>query len=240
MTPADFGIVSAFVVGLVGGVHCAGMCGGIVGALATQSGRAPLNFHLGYSAGRIASYSLAGALAGWVGSSALLFEGMLPAERVLYLLANVVLVAMGLYLAGLSRAVLWLERPGAALWRVVEPLARPLFPVRSTLAAAGVGAVWGFLPCGMVYTVLAGALAVHDPAAGALMLAVFGVGTLPNVLAIGLLAQRVSAWRRIPAVRIAAGALIAAFGFAGIVQGDHAGHSQRHHHPIASAEGSPK
>jgi uncharacterized protein len=229
VTPVDLGVVSAFAVGLLGGVHCAAMCGGIVGALATQSDRAPVHFHLAYSAGRIASYTLAGALAGWIGSSAFLLEGMLPAERVLYLVANVVLIGMGLYLAGLSRAILWLERPGAAVWRALEPLARPLFPVRSAAAAAGVGAVWGFLPCGMVYTVLVGALAAHDPATGAAMLAAFGLGTLPNVLAIGLLAQRVNAWRRIPQVRMAAGALIVAFGIAGIVRGDHAGHV--HHHP---------
>ena len=230
MTPSDLGIVSAGLVGLVGGIHCAGMCGGIVGALATQSGRAPLRFHLAYSAGRIVSYSVAGAFAGLIGSSAFLLEGMLPAERVLYIVANVVLIAMGLYLAGLSRAILWLERPGARLWRALEPLARPLFPVRSVAAAAGVGAVWGFLPCGMVYTVLVGALAAHDAATGAAMLAAFGLGTLPNVLAIGLVAQRVAAWRRLPFVRVGAGALIGAFGVVGLAQGDHVGHAQ-HHHP---------
>lgn len=230
MTPADLGVLSAFAVGLLGGVHCAAMCGGIVGALATHSGRAPVRLHVAYSGGRIASYTLVGALAGWIGSGASLLEGMLPAERILYLLANVVLIGMGLYLAGVSRAILWLERPGAAVWRAVEPLARPLFPVRSVAAAAGVGAVWGFLPCGMVYTVLVGALAAHDPFTGAAMLAAFGLGTLPNLLAIGMLAQRVSAWRRIPQVRVAAGALIVAFGIVGILQGDHVGHVHHHHH----------
>src|SRR5512139_2193573 len=89
-----------FVTGLLGGVHCAGMCGGIVAALSGQAGSNRLPLHLAYSFARVASYAVAGALAGTIGSLGLLLDGVLPVQLILYVLANAMLIALGLYLTG--------------------------------------------------------------------------------------------------------------------------------------------
>ena len=85
----ELGLISAFLVGLLGGGHCVGMCGGIVGAvsLSLPGARPQFAYHLAYNAGRVASYTVAGALAGLAGASSLFLDGVLPVQKVLYLLA---------------------------------------------------------------------------------------------------------------------------------------------------------
>jgi sulfite exporter TauE/SafE len=140
----DISLVALFLAGLLGGAHCVGMCGGIVAALSFQSGtRQPYSHHLAYSAGRIASYSAAGALAGLLGSAAFLAEGLRPVQMGLYVLAQVVLILLGLYLAGLSRAVTRLERLGGGLWRRLQPLLVRFMPVDTPARALAAGALWG-------------------------------------------------------------------------------------------------
>ena len=216
----EISYVSVFLVGLLGGVHCVGMCGGIVTALSLSSpaGRPVAPMLLAYNFGRIASYALAGAIAGAVGASTLLLEGFMPAGRVLYVAANIMLILLGLYLAGLSRAVLALERVGSAVWARLQPLMKRFIPVRTLPQAFFTGAVWGWLPCGLVYSVLISALATASAAHGALLMLAFGAGTLPNLLAMGLFAQRLQTLTRKPGVRLAAGLLVAAFGVWGLTR----------------------
>ena len=157
----ELNIISVFLVGLLGGTHCVGMCGGIVGALSLQlPNQAPQwRFHLAYSTGRIASYVLVGAIAGAAGASSLLLANILPVKQALYLLANLLLVALGLYLAGLSSLVLRLEGAGAGIWQRLQPFSRKLLPVTSVPQALALGALWGWVPCGLVYSMLISALA---------------------------------------------------------------------------------
>ncbi|MEQ1668422.1 MAG: sulfite exporter TauE/SafE family protein, partial [Sulfuriferula sp.] len=107
----EFSLISVLLVGLLGGVHCVGMCGGIVTALsfATPNNKPSLAMLLGYNVGRILSYALAGGIAGAVGASTLLLNDFMPVSRGLYAAASVMMILLGLYLAGLSRAVLVLE-----------------------------------------------------------------------------------------------------------------------------------
>jgi len=216
----EISYVSVFLVGLLGGVHCVGMCGGIVTALSLSSTtrRPALPMLLAYNFGRIASYALAGAIVGAIGASTLLLERFVPAERVLYGVANIMLILLGLYLAGLSRAVLVLERVGGVVWARLQPLMKRFIPVRTLPQAFFTGAVWGWLPCGLVYSVLISALATASAVHGAMLMLAFGAGTLPNLLAMGLFAQRLQTLTRKPGVRLAAGLLVAAFGVWGLTR----------------------
>ena len=127
------------------------------------------------------------------------------------------LVAIGLHLAGLLPGLARIERLGRAVWRRIEPRARRLLPVRTPGQALALGALWGFLPCGLVYTMLLTAAASGGIGAGAVVMAAFGLGTLPALLAAGLWFGRFEAVVRRRGARLAAGLAVAAFGVHGLV-----------------------
>ena len=211
---SDVDLLSAFIVGLLGGVHCAGMCGGIVGALSfglADSGRR-WSILIAYNIGRISSYTVAGALMGALG---FYFSGLLPvqtAQRLLLTLAGLFLVLMGLYLAGWWNALSRVERFGGLLWRRIEPLGRGLLPVRSVHQGFALGLLWGWLPCGLVYSALVWTVAAGGALEGASLMFAFGLGTLPNLLLMGVAAAQLHRWVRNPAIRAIAGALVILFG----------------------------
>jgi hypothetical protein len=214
------GLLSLFLVGLLGGTHCVGMCGGIVTAISLQlpSQGTRFSFHFAYNTGRILSYGIAGGLAGAVGASTLLLENFWPIQQGLYVLANLMLIALGLYLAGLWQAVTQIERLGGALWQLLQPISRHFLPVRNPAQAFLLGVLWGWLPCGLVYSALITALASGNAASGALTMLAFGLGTLPNLLAMGLFAQQLQSVTRNPWVRRTAGLLVAGFGVWGLAR----------------------
>lgn len=211
-------LFSAFLVGLLGGGHCIGMCGGFVGAvtLSLPAARARWPFTLAYNGGRVASYTLAGVLAGLIGSSGFFLEQVLPMEKVLYGLASLMLVALGLYLAGLWHGVLWLERAGAGFWRRLQPLSKRLLPLRSLPQAFALGLLWGWLPCGLVYSVLVVALSMGTALQGGALMLAFGLGTLPVMLAMGMAAVRLREWMQRLWVRRSSGLLVLGIGLLGL------------------------
>ena len=213
---------AAFVGALAGGMHCAGMCGGIVHALCAAPGRqvsAPsMRYLLAYNAGRIASYVGAGALAGALGQAGLLTRAAPLLQPALFALASAMLVLLGLYLARAAPVLGRLEAVGARLWRGIEPWSRHVLPVTSLARALGLGALWGWLPCGMVYAVLLTALALGSWWQGAAVMFAFGLGTLPNLLGIGLLWRQFNRLRRSSVPRVLAGGAIAAFGIYGLLK----------------------
>ncbi len=210
---------SALLVGLLGGGHCVGMCGGIVGATSmTIPGAKPrIRFLLAYNSGRIVSYVLAGLLAGWLGASSLILNHLFPIEKGLYLLSSLMLIALGLYLAGLWQGVLVLEKAGGMLWRRLQPLSRKLLPVRTVRHAFSLGLLWGWLPCGLVYSVLVTALATGSLARGGLLMLAFGLGTLPTLLAMGLTAVRIKTFFQHALVRKLSGLLVLTYGLLGLL-----------------------
>lgn len=207
--------LALFLIGLLGGTHCVGMCGGIVSALSMGAGSRP-SLHLAYNAGRIVSYGIAGAFAGAVGGFSLMLSGQLPVRVVLFVLANLMLVALGLYLIGVTRALAFSERFGQKLWRHLQPLTRRYLPARSVAQAFPLGLLWGWLPCGLVYSALVTAMTSGSAQHGAGLMLAFGVGTLPNLLLAGLLAGRLKEYAAKPLVRLSAGLLVLAFGFWGL------------------------
>ncbi|UYG00559.1 sulfite exporter TauE/SafE family protein [Halomonas sp. GD1P12] len=217
MNPTGFDLpplLAAWVFGLLGGAHCIGMCGGIMSALAfavPPSMRRPARMAglmLGYNLGRIASYMVAGTLAAVLGT----LVTLAPAARVvLEAFAAVMLILMALYIANWWKGLLALEGLGRRLWRVIEPLGRRLMPVVRLPQAVALGALWGWLPCGLVYSMLAWSMATAAPAQGALLMGAFGLGTLPALLATGLAARALSNLIRHPATRTLAALVIISF-----------------------------
>ncbi|MDP2804479.1 MAG: sulfite exporter TauE/SafE family protein [Gallionellaceae bacterium] len=217
---SEFSLFAVLLVGLLGGVHCLGMCGSIVGIFTAQVPKdlPRWPFHLAYSSGRIASYAAAGALVGAIGQAGLLMRDAVPVQHLLFGLSSLMLVALGLYLAGVWGAVRKLEQLGGGLWKKLQPYTTRLLPVNTVPRALGLGALWGWLPCGLVYSVLLTALASGSATQGALIMLMFGLGTLPNLLAIGLFWEKVKGWVQSPRVRLVAGSLVASFGIYGLIK----------------------
>ncbi len=212
-------ILNAFLVGLLGGVHCVGMCGGIVGSLTfglpeDRRGRvgAMMPFQLAYNLGRIASYVIAGAIMGGIG---MLLAQLMPvqiAQRLLLALAGIFMILLGFYLSGWWMILTRVERLGNRLWQRIEPLGRTLLPVRSPAQALVIGALWGWLPCGLVYSMLITSVSSGSALNGALLMFAFALGTLPNLLIMGMLAGAAARLARSPLARGIAGVSVILFG----------------------------
>jgi len=229
-------------IGLLGGVHCVGMCGGIVSAFSVASNRrpfpVPVNGGSGsgsgaiapsaglsdavrvvaYNAGRISSYAMAGAIAGGVAQGVRTLSFMSSLQIAGYWLANLMLVALGLYLMDAWRGLARLEAAGQVVWRRLQPLMKHLLPVDSALKAFALGGLWGWVPCGMVYSVLLTAMMSGSAVSGATVMLAFGAGTLPVLLTMGMLGTRLQVWTRKRWVRAASGLLVLAFGLLGLVR----------------------
>ena len=236
-------LAPAFLVGLAGSVHCAGMCGGIVGALSlpprpapalraaafplpvrsvTAAGGASLAMVGAYNAGRIASYMTAGALAGGLAGEATSLASLaaLPAlQAFFYWAANLMLVALGLFLMDAWRGLARVEQAGQALWRQVGPLLRRVNGARPGGARMfALGALWGWLPCAMVYSALVTAMLSGSALGGAGVMLAFGLGTLPMLAALGLAGGALRSAMSRRAVRLACGLAILAFGLLGLAR----------------------
>lgn len=225
MTLSLAALGAIFMVGLLGGVHCAGMCGGIVTALSAghAGGKAPWSLQLAFNGGRITVYTVAGAIAGMAGSMAMFLNDFLPVQLAMYVVANVMLVGLGLYLFGVTRYIAAIERIGARVWRVIRPVAGRFLPANTLPRAFGLGLMWGWIPCGLVYSMLATALLAGDAAGGASVMLAFGLGTLPNLLMAGTLMRLLSASRNGRLARSIAGGLVVGLGVYGIAHASMAG-----------------
>ncbi|HMT94113.1 sulfite exporter TauE/SafE family protein [uncultured Thiothrix sp.] len=206
--------LAAFAIGLFSGVHCLGMCGGLISAVGftRQANHQSFPILLAYNLGRISSYALAGALAGGLGAAALSLTGLHAAQQVLYLFAALFMIALGLYLAGIWRGIAQLERGGAIFWRKLEPFSRRFIPIQTPLQALPFGMIWGWLPCGLVYTILIWSLSAGSAVNGLLLMLAFGLGTLPNLLLMGIAASRLNQLIRKPVTRLIAGLIVSSFG----------------------------
>jgi len=229
-------LLAAFLVGLLGGTHCFGMCGGIVGALSSglslelQTSRWRLvAAQLAYNGGRISSYVFAGVLLGLFGQQ-LGEAGLLQGFPLGRMIGGVVMILFGIYLAGWWQSLLWLEKAGAHLWKYIEPFGRRYIPVRSAAEAFLLGLVWGWLPCGMVYAVLALALTSGSGAEGGLLMLAFGLGTLPALLTIGLAYNTLNRFIRDPRIRMLAGIIVIVMGIF-MLLANPSGHGH-HAHPL--------
>ncbi|MCU7851473.1 MAG: sulfite exporter TauE/SafE family protein [Candidatus Thiodiazotropha sp. (ex Monitilora ramsayi)] len=211
--------LAAFVVGLLGGTHCVGMCGGIVGALTfglpekiRHHFPSTLPYQLGYNLGRVTSYTVAGGIMGGLG---MLLAEVVPiyiAQQTLLVIAAVFMILLGLYLGGWWMGLAQIEKLGGRLWTRIEPFARRLLPVRTPAQAWMLGLVWGWIPCGLVYSMLVWTVSAGSVLKGAGLMLAFGIGTLPNLFAMGMVAGSLARWSKDIRVRRVAGLLVIAFG----------------------------
>lgn len=239
-------IGAAFLLALLGGAHCAGMCGGFVGALqlnrTPQLSAATLSF--GYHAGRLTSYTLAGLLAGTVGG-AVYATDVLPLQVVLLFAGSAMLLAIGAAMLGKRAWLARLEPLGAWLWQRLAPFARKVYPPRTRTQAYATGLLWGWIPCGMVYAALPLALTAGNALYGALIMAGFGLGTLPTMLTLDVAVTKMGGSGRVQAggrfsaarewLRPLAGAVIVVFGVSGFAHGARIAGAQ---HPAIAAVAS--
>ena len=184
---------SAFVAGVLGSTHCVAMFGGLATALGTQRHGTPRARPLLYQLGRVSSYGTAGAIVGALGAAAgFAFEASRWSE-VLRLATAIIVVLIGLNMALGSRSRgPWLRAPerwGARVWRRIAPLASRL-PAQPALRALTLGMLWGWLPCGLVYSVLLAAAFAGSAWAGAATMTAFGLGTLPAMLGLSYASSR--------------------------------------------------
>ena len=242
--------LTALTTGFLGSIHCLGMCGGVSGTIALGATApqprglehatvaiipfvavrrapsvlsAPQTNVLAFNAGRIASYMIAGAMAGSIGG--VISQGWVLSEAVsartgLFLFANLMIVATGLYLMGLPQLLAPLERAGGLIWRHVSPQIKKLLPMNTVPRAAMFGMLWGWIPCGMVYAMLLSAMSAGSSTAGMLTMLAFGIGTLPAMIAAGWAAGSIGKWTRDARVRTLAGAAIVAMGLFGFARAD--------------------
>lgn len=217
-------LLSALLMGLVGSTHCVGMCGGIISTLNTSfntndlSVKArpnPFLLQLFYNLGRISSYSFFGLLVG-IFSSQLM--DLLPDPHAFSMkISGLFFILLGLYISQLLNSFKPLEHMGQKLWVKVEPYGRPYLPARSLFSALKLGIVWGWLPCGLVYSALALALTQLNPLHSALTMMAFGFGTLPTLLLIGHFAQNVKLFLQNKWVRSALGGFLIVYGLIQII-----------------------
>jgi sulfite exporter TauE/SafE len=204
--------MTAFSIGLLGGAHCIGMCGGLVGALAVaiEPKRFALRFFLilTYNLGRIFSYVFV----------AVIFYLLIHRLQHYYWLsflrifAGLMLIAMGLYVANWWKGLVYLEKLGRYFWRLIQPLSQSLLPVKHFYQAFLLGSCWGWLPCGLIYSALAYSFTANTVSESALIMLSFALGTLPAVMFSGLLADRVVLFVQNKNIRIVFALLIIAFG----------------------------
>jgi len=219
----DFTYITAFMVGLMGGVHCVGMCGGIIGALSfaaqprndNQKNSSKLTLFgllLAYNSGRILSYMLAGGLMGSLGWLVSVWADIRFIQLLLQLIAALFMLMLGLYISGWWMGLLKLERVGGIIWQYIQPIAQRILPIKNPAQAALLGLLWGWLPCGLVYSVLVWSVSAGSFQQGALLMLSFGLGTLPNLLAMGLFAEQIKQFVQQQSVRNLAGMLLIVFG----------------------------
>ena len=188
-------LITALMVGFLGGVHCLGMCGGVVGALTFSlepkvqaSWWRMLPYQVAYNLGRLSSYVLIGALFGFLGASIGSLATFLPIQQGLQVVAGVFMIALGLYLGGWWFGLVVVERAGQAIWKKIAPYTARLTAVKTLPQAWLYGLIWGWLPCGLVYSMLIMAMSSGSTMDGALVMLAFGLGTLPNLLLMGVFA----------------------------------------------------
>ncbi len=216
--------IVAFTMGLFSSMHCIGMCGSIIGTLTLSLSPEIRNkknrlfpFVLNYNIGRIVSYTLAGALVGVIESLLTLPLSHGEGHRILQLISAVIMACAGLYIAGWFPRFAYIEKAGVHLWKKMEPFGRKLIPVKNLTQAYLFGMVWGWLPCGLVYTALALAATTGDITKSALSMLSFGLGTLPAVMGVGIMTGALMRLSRMQYFKQAIGLLMIALALVAVL-----------------------
>ena len=209
----DLSYLTLFLLGFFGGGHCLAMCGGLSSAFALQ-----LPPHINrlwlivlMNLGRLSSYTAIGLIVGALGQFGISLDQTRGVQTALFVAANILLLLLGLYLAGLSDLVRHIEGAGKPIWKRLNPLLNRLLPIKSVPACFAVGLLWGWLPCGLVYSASLYALGSGSALHGGLLMLCFALGTLPNLLAFGWFAGQLKTLLQNRRVRLFAGLSVCAW-----------------------------
>ena len=187
-------LAAAFVTGLLGSAHCFGMCGGLSGLFAVNANvaslRAQLPFAFAYNIGRVLSYTFLGFVVATLGQT--IVDAIPTIAAPVRFASGLLIVIVGLQVAFGWRFLAPVEKAGASIWQRIAPAAKGLLPVTSIPRALGLGLLWGWLPCGLVYSVLLLAATTANGINGGLVMIAFGLGTMPAMIMTGLSASKLS------------------------------------------------
>lgn len=209
--------LTAFSIGLLGSVHCVGMCGGISSAISfgvpdvENNTKKLFLYHLIFNLGRISTYALLGVIAG-------LFEVVLvrlfgqSSSFYLRALTGLILIFIGLHLFGIKSGVNFLEEIGSKVWKLLLPLTKYFIPTKNLAQAYVVGGLWGGLPCGLVYSTLAYAIPQGNWVTSLVIMLIFGLGTMPSMLFMGTLSKKISHWVQAYSLKKIEGVTMVVFG----------------------------
>lgn len=207
-------LLAAFTVGLLGAGHCLGMCGGVAAAVSigTPHAQSKLPFLLFYNGGRLFSYGLIGSIAGGLVSGIVSVTEITQHLLWLRLAAAIMMILLALYIARIWNGLAYVERVGQVLWRKLSPLSSRLLPLKSPIAALPFGMLWGWLPCGLVYSALSWAAVAGNAVHGLLIMIAFGLGTLPAMLLVGSAAEAMKALLNNMAIRRVSSIMLLVYG----------------------------
>ncbi|WP_114785673.1 sulfite exporter TauE/SafE family protein [Vibrio tetraodonis] len=183
MTPDWLG---AFLIGIIGAGHCMGMCGGIASLLSSNSPSHSVFVPIFYNLGRLISYCVIGAIVGGAISTVVEFSQVNQSLTWLRLIAALFMILLACYIGKWWHGLVYIERLGQKLWKRIAPAGQSLLPLKSPLYALPFGLVWGWLPCGLVYSTLTWAAVSGSALNGAFIMVAFGLGTMPAMLFIGI------------------------------------------------------
>ncbi|MCK5818792.1 MAG: sulfite exporter TauE/SafE family protein [Psychromonas sp.] len=208
--------IAAIIIGLLGAGHCLGMCSGIASAITfseknKQSRTASLVSIVLYNIGRVSSYALAGFIVAGSGGALVLLLGGKEALIYLRMFAAILMLFLALYISRIWFGLLKLEQAGQFIWRFFKPIAQHFIPLKHPLFAFPLGFIWGWLPCGLVYSTLSWAASSGTATSGALIMIGFGLGTMPAMLTVGSLSHQLKYYLNHHIFRYGSGVLLAIF-----------------------------
>ncbi|WP_372881084.1 sulfite exporter TauE/SafE family protein [Psychromonas sp.] len=208
--------IAALLIGLLGAGHCLGMCSGIASAISfsiseKQKKSISILSLLLYNLGRVSSYSIAGFIFAAGSSTLIVWFGGKQALIYLRVLAAILMLMLALYIARVWHGLLKLEQAGQLLWKFIKPLAQAFIPLKHPLLAFPLGFLWGWLPCGLVYSTLSWATSSGDAWNGLLIMLGFGLGTMPAMLTVGTFSHHLKKTLNHLWFRYGSGALLAIF-----------------------------
>ncbi|EAS64608.1 sulfite exporter TauE/SafE family protein [Photobacterium angustum] len=215
MVNLDF--YAAFLIGLMGAGHCIGMCGGVAAAITIGMPENTKNskrwiYLLNYNLGRLVAYTVAGAVIGAMLASVATINGSNSPLIFMRFLAAIMMIILALYIGQWWFGLNKLERIGQVAWRYISPLATSFLPLKSPIKALPFGFLWGWLPCGLVYSTLTWASVSGSALNGAIVMLAFGLGTLPAMLAVGGFATQLKIWLKNLYFRRISALLLMAYG----------------------------
>jgi sulfite exporter TauE/SafE len=203
--------LSAFFIGLLGTSHCLVMCGGISSALSmstTNNRRLPKL--LLFNGGRLISYGIAGFIVSSIGIWLSLTH--INTALILRSISGVLLIFMGLYVARWWAGLTYLEKGGQLLWKILQPLTKKMLPIKHYYQALCLGLLWGWLPCGLIYSTLSWVSTQPSSFSGALTMMSFGLGTLPGMMTLGALSIHIQTFIKNKHVRSISALLLITYG----------------------------